>query len=412
MARDARGLKELLRIVERHCGDLKLRLSVHKSKVMSSVNDLWELHQGEDVVGTMEQVLKFKYLGVQTSLSPSKGAAAMRKRATVCANRYRAACLRLARDGPDVVDVCTTLWRTIAMPSITFGCESVPFCESHFLELQRHQVAVGKFALGLPMSAPNVSVGALLNLQPVKAVIYKAQLKFFTRLLNQSLDRWSKDALLDHLSGKWRSPYMTYISSIKQEIGLVRGPVSRKQVEIVVDHHFSQACRKEVRRMGLSALEPLPKRGRLSFICESEASETLCQWMADQAPLGHKRPREDGSRYRWCPPCSTRGVAVQLTARQASSPRLHFSPCILSLLFASPIPRHVLLECQAACATREETGIAEFMRQAKAAGRSRDSAAQLFLSGKDLEGEPIAAGEWLDRGAALKTLQEQWLASQ
>ena len=259
--------------MERHCGDLKLRLSVHKSKVMSSVDDLWELHQGEDVVGTMEQVLKFKYLGVQTSLSPSKGAAAMRKRATVCANRYRAACLRLARDGPDVVDVCTTLWRTIAMPSITFGCESVPFCESHFLELQRHQVAVGKFALGLPMSAPNVSVGALLNLQPVKAVIYKAQLKFFTRLLNQSMDRWSKDALLDHLSGKWRSPYMTYISSIKQEIGLVRGPVSRKQVEIVVDHHFSQACRKEVRRMGLSALEPLPKRGRLSFICESEASE-------------------------------------------------------------------------------------------------------------------------------------------
>ena len=140
--------------------------------------------------------------------------------------------------------------------------------------------------------------------------------------------------------------------------------------------------------------------------------QTLCQWMADQAPLGHKRPREDGSRYRWCPPCSTRGVAVQLTARQASSSRLHFSPCILSLLFASPIPRHVLLECQAACAAREETGIAEFLRQAKAAGRGRDSAAQLFLSGKDLEGEPIAAGEWLDRGAALKTLQEQWLASQ
>ena len=273
VARDAKGLKELLRIVERHCGDLKLRLSVHKSKVMSGVNDLWELYQGEETVGTMEQVLQFKYLGVQTSLSPSKGAAAMRKRATVCANRYRAACLRLARDGPDVVDVCTTLWRSIAIPSITFGCESVPFSESVFKELQRHQVAVGKFALGLPVSAPNVSAEALLNMTPVKASVFKAQLKFFARLTNQSRDRWSKDALLDHLSGKWRSPYMSYISSIKQEVGLVRGPVSKKQVEIVVDHHFSQACRKEVRRMGLSAMEPLPKRGRHAFICESEASE-------------------------------------------------------------------------------------------------------------------------------------------
>ena len=273
MARDAKGLKELLRIVERHCDSLKLRLSVSKSKVLSGAEDLWELHEGKEVVGELEKVLQFKYLGVQTSLSPSKGAAAMRKRATVCANRYRAACLRLARDGPDVVDVCTTLWRNIAIPSITFDCESVPFFKSTFEELQRHQVAVGKFALGLPASAPNVSVEALLKFDPVKAIIYRAQLKFFVRLMEQSSDRWSKDALIDNLSGEWRSPYLAYISSIKQEIGLVRGPVSTKQVDIVLNHHFSQECKKEVRRMGLSALEPLAKRGRHSFICESESSE-------------------------------------------------------------------------------------------------------------------------------------------
>ena len=71
-----------------------------------------------------------------------------------------------------------------------------------------------------------------------------------------------------------------------------------------------------------------------------------------------------------------------------------------------------MLECQAASLTREETGIAEFVRQARVAGRGRDAAAQLFLSGKDTEGEPVTTGEWLDRGAALRTLQEQWLASQ
>ena len=71
-----------------------------------------------------------------------------------------------------------------------------------------------------------------------------------------------------------------------------------------------------------------------------------------------------------------------------------------------------MLECQAASQTREETGIAEFVRQARVAGRGRDTAAQLFLSGKDVEGEAVAAGEWLDRGAALGRLQGQWLRDQ
>ena len=71
-----------------------------------------------------------------------------------------------------------------------------------------------------------------------------------------------------------------------------------------------------------------------------------------------------------------------------------------------------MLECQAASLTREETGIAEFVRQARVAGRGRDTAAQLFLSGKDVEGEAVAAGEWLDRGAALGRLQGQWLRDQ
>ena len=69
-------------------------------------------------------------------------------------------------------------------------------------------------------------------------------------------------------------------------------------------------------------------------------------------------------------------------------------------------------ECRAAGDAREETGIAEFLQQARAAGRGRDTALQLFPSGKDMEGESVAAGEWLDRGAALGRLQGQWLQDQ
>jgi len=54
----------------------------------------------------------------------------------------------------------------------------------------------------------------------------------------------------------------------------------------------------------------------------------------------------------------------------------------------------------------------EFLRRAKAAGRSMDTAFHLFLSGRDVEGEAIATGEWLDRGATLGSLQSQWLKNQ
>ena len=66
-------------------------------------------------------------------------------------------------------------------------------------------------------------------------------------------------------------------------------------------------------------------------------------------------------------------------------------------------------DCQAVSNVRVEVGIAEFMRQAKAAGRSTDTAYRLYLSGKDPEEESVTAGEWLERGVALQTLQSKWL---
>ena len=43
IARDADGLRLLRDIVQRHCAELDMTLSVSKSKVMSTTQDLWEL---------------------------------------------------------------------------------------------------------------------------------------------------------------------------------------------------------------------------------------------------------------------------------------------------------------------------------------------------------------------------------
>ena len=138
IARTAEGLRELIQIVMANCNDLKMKLSTPKSKVMSKSMDAWEIFDDNDeVVGCLEKVLKFKYLGVESCLSPFQGAMAMKKRAVAAARRYKSACLRVARDGPDTVDVAMATWLNIGIPVIMFGCESVPFSNTCMNEITR-----------------------------------------------------------------------------------------------------------------------------------------------------------------------------------------------------------------------------------------------------------------------------------
>ena len=68
ISESADGLRRLRDIVQLHMSELKLKLSVSKSKVMSSCQDLWELFDGGEIIGCLEKVLQFKYLGVETCL--------------------------------------------------------------------------------------------------------------------------------------------------------------------------------------------------------------------------------------------------------------------------------------------------------------------------------------------------------
>ena len=276
IGRTAQGLRELLAIVRKHTNDLKMTLSVSKSKIMSKSNDLWELYDEDEVVGCFEKVLQFKYLGVQNSLSPSKGAEAMKKRAVATARRYKAACVRVARDGPDVVDVAMATWLNIGMPAILFGCESVPFSDTCIAEVDRCQVAVGRDVLELPWRSPSLGVLALLGIKSFKEVLFTAQLKFFVRLRGQEIGRWSHDAYLAHIYGNWKSPYLEYIEKIKDEVGMINNPVSLKHIDIVLSDYFHRQLNQGIHELGLPALRQVVKRHRAGFIEESEKSKVSC----------------------------------------------------------------------------------------------------------------------------------------
>ena len=272
----AAGLRLLRDIVQQHVADLRMKLSINKSKVMSGSHDVWELFEGDDVIGCLEKVLQFKYLGIQTCLNPSKSASAMMKKATSLAKQYRGTCIRLGHDGPDVVDLAMSLWCNIAMPSLLFGSECVRFSQQVIEDISRQQSSVGKFTLGLPVCAPNVSTPAILGLKSFKELLYSTQLKFFVRLFNQPNDRWSKDALLDNIFGGWTSPYLNHLASIRSEVGMDRWPVSVKEVDVVLEHHFLKVTNDEIERLSLPALEPLAKRRRMDHVNESLDSQVCC----------------------------------------------------------------------------------------------------------------------------------------
>ena len=273
VARTAEGLRKLRDIVQWHCSQLRMTLSISKSKVMSSSHDVWELFDGDDVIGCLEKVLEFKYLGVVTCLSPFKSGKAMMKRAVGLANSYRASCIRIAKDGPDVVDLAVSLWSNVAIPSLLYGCETVPFTKTMIDDIARQQSGVGKFNLGLPSCSPNISSSVILGLKPFKELLYAAQLKFYVRLSKQSNDRWSKDALRDNASGDWPSPYIKMLDAIKNEVGMSRWPVSARHVDIVLGHHFLEGINSEIDRLHLPALAPLIKRQRMDHVDESLQSQ-------------------------------------------------------------------------------------------------------------------------------------------
>ena len=275
ISRTPEGLRTLHNIVLQHCSSLNMTLSVSKSKVMSCSKDVWELFDQQEIVGCLDKVIQFRYLGVQTCLQPSQAAREMHKRASSISLSYRNACLRIARDGPDIVDLASCLWLNVAIPSLFFGAETISFTGKTIEDISKHQSSIAKFTLGLPSCAPNVSGAAILGLKPVKQILFSSQLKFYLKVSRLSDDRWAKDALLDHLGGGWVNPYVKLLSDIKNEVGMFRWPLSQAHIEAALAGHFLVKTNSEIRRLSLPALEPLAKRARMQHVNESFESQVI-----------------------------------------------------------------------------------------------------------------------------------------
>ena len=97
--------------------------------------------------------------------------------------------------------------------------------ETSILEIERTQNQVAKYALGVPLGTAGICAQLDLGLKPFRQVLYEHQLKFYIRVLNLENSRWVKQALLDHLSMQWQSPYIKYIHGIRTKLGIFELPM-------------------------------------------------------------------------------------------------------------------------------------------------------------------------------------------
>ena len=73
--------------------------------------------------------------------------------------------------------------------------------------------------------------------------------------------------------------------------------------------------------------------------------------------------------------------------------------------------RHVLEDCRAVSAVREEEGIQNFLEMSKEAGMSKAGAYRAYIVGKDCRGVPVQVSDHLARGASLLRLTDAWLGT-
>ena len=391
LAREPDGLINLLSLIKKHADILKMEINTDKDKseVISpdgDAGDLWQVMDGDgNTVLSLCQVLKYKYLGTTTMDSMRKISTEKQKQCINKAHRYKGSCMFMSRDGPDVVDMILATWCNVALPAILYGTEMVPFSETTILEIERTQSQVAKYALGVPISTPGICAQFELGMKSFRHLLYEHQLKFYVRVLNMDEGRWAKQAMLDHLSLRWKSPYIKNILAIRSKIGLYDLPMKQHRLVTFLNEYFVNSANQSLNLYSLPWIRPVKRLKRKLYVKEDAASITMAEFRYNVANIGCKYPRVGRfTVHRDCPLCpvSTKNNTVHIAL---------FCPSIEGI-------------------RKSQTCIASFRNLCLSKGFSEDHTFELFVNGMDWNENPVEQAEYLERGSHLAVLLEAWLA--
>ena len=362
----------MLAICQTEARALELVISLKKSMVISCSHNSWVVHDAQNkVYACFDKICSYKYLGITTFNTMYKTATAKQLKTVMAARKYRGACRYLSRRGPDVVDVACCSWNNVAIPALLFGSESVAFNETNIEKLEREQARWAKETLRLPQSCSNLAAQLLMGVPPVRVLLYKQQLKFFMRLNKLPATRFAAQALREHESGGWKSPYLAYIHDIQIKVDMLQLPPSIKCLEVVMEQYgesWLEDRAKKVTNLSMAALQL--RTGRVRSAREGEG------WCyINRAIMGASGIRLNRTTGVWTPVCSEDAV---------ENTDLH---CVSS--------------CSKTRGARRITGVSQFFASCRLKGLGEQEAYNNFILGLDWKGAEVPMEDYQERGVSL-----------
>ena len=387
----------LVRILERWCVDFKMSISVSKTKVVTpNSNLLWRILNTESgACEEVERLQQFKYLGLLQKHGLESTVICNAETKLSKAKVYQRNILRIRRLIPDKIDVYLAMWRNVALPSILYGLEALPFNEELEEELEKVQLSLGKSMLGVRQSTAGPLVYAELGLKPITLLITERKIRYVEHVMRPTYcgSKIVKLMMTQQLSGE-NSPF--YVDLARRLKGVNLRPID-------IDHTTLRSVQKQVitdlslKIRSFKSLDALPIPNPKSwwkkqlYVKEEDWSRTLSEFRGGNARLGNRDDSlaslcvaNDQGRVVSCPLC-LRGPNNEV---------------------------HLLVECSKMIPVRNQqlisgaTSLQTWIDEARMAGQLSLEIAQQFLG----EQKSLVLGDFVTRGNILIEMRDSFRA--
>ena len=145
------------------------------------------------VLGEMDRVQKYKYLGVRMSVGNAASIfQTPRKEMISRLKSFASLMLPMAKDSFDPVVVGINLWKSIALPSVLYGIEIISVTQAIIDEMDSIQGRFCASLIGVRITSSHTAIRRELGLHSIESMIYKRKLLYRNRVRNLDRMNWAR----------------------------------------------------------------------------------------------------------------------------------------------------------------------------------------------------------------------------
>ncbi|XP_029849496.2 uncharacterized protein LOC115331529 [Ixodes scapularis] len=183
-------LQDMLDICTRIGNEEGFKFSKEKSKWMGyNVHELKHTFRVQEV--EVEHTKEYRYLGVTLQEGPL--CLELHERNTLKTSNIRKGHLwNMAKYSYNPYTLARALWKSVAVPAITYANDAVVFQQTTLKTLDRHQVEIGRWALGGNGATANLAVTGEMAWSAFKQRGARAKLGYLGRLIHMPDEAYAK----------------------------------------------------------------------------------------------------------------------------------------------------------------------------------------------------------------------------